>query len=128
MKPETHELVKYRLSRSAEALEESEILYKSGYMNASVNRLYYACFYAVSALLLNEGLSSAKHSGVRSLFNQRWVKPGRVSKELGQFYRQIFDYRQKSDYTDLVFFEKKQVESLIEESKAFVNIIRSKLI
>jgi hypothetical protein len=90
MNPETGDLVKYRLSRADEALEEAELLYKSNHLNASVNRLYYACFYAVSALLLNEGLSSSKHSGIRSLFIQRWVKTGRVSKELGQFYRQIF--------------------------------------
>lgn len=128
MNPETVELVNYRLARADEALEESNILYKSGHINASVNRLYYACFYAVSALLLNEGLSSAKHSGVRSLFNQHWVKPGRVSIELGQFYRQIFDYRQKSDYTDFVHFDKEQIKSLIEESKAFVSIIKSKIV
>lgn len=84
MNPETGKLVKYRLSRAEEALEEAEVLYKSNHLNASVNRLYYACFYAVSALLLNEGLSSSKHSGIRSLFNQHWVKTGRVSKELGQ--------------------------------------------
>lgn len=128
MNHETGELIKYRLSRAEEALEESEILYKSDYLNASVNRLYYACFYAVSALLLNEGLSSTKHSGVRSLFNQHWIKTGRVSKELGQFYRQIFDYRQNSDYMDFVSYEKEQVMSLIEESRAFVSIVKSKIL
>ncbi len=128
MNPETGDLVKYRLSRAEEALEEAEVLYKSNHLNASVNRLYYACFYAVSALLLNEGLSSSKHSGIRSLFVQRWVKTGRVSKELGQFYRQIFDYRQRSDYMDFVSYEKEQVLSLIEESKAFVFIIKSKIV
>ena len=78
MNPETGDLVKYRLSRAEGALEEAEVLYKSDYLNASVNRLYYACFYAVSALLLNEGLSSSKHSGVRSLFNQHWVNCARL--------------------------------------------------
>jgi len=128
MNPETSDLVKYRLSRAEGALEEAEVLYKSDYLNASVNRLYYACFYAVSALLLNEGLSSSKHSGVRSLFNQHWVKAGRISKELGQFYRQIFDYRQNSDYMDFVSYEKEQVMSLIEESRAFVSIVKSKIL
>lgn len=97
MNTEAGDLVKYRLFRAEEALEEAEVLYKSSHFNASVNRLYYSCFYAVSALLLNEGLNSSKHSGIRSLFVQHWVKTGRVSKELGQFYRQIFDYRQRSD-------------------------------
>jgi len=44
--------------------------------NPCVNRLYYACFYAVSALLIQQGLSSSKHTGVRSLFNRHYVKTG----------------------------------------------------
>lgn len=44
MNPENVELVNYRLARADEALEESDILYKSGHFNASINRLYYACF------------------------------------------------------------------------------------
>lgn len=128
MNHETGELIKYRLLRAEEALEEAEILYKSNYLNASENRLYYACFYSVSALLLNEGLSSSKHSGIRSLFNQHWVKTGRVSKELGPFYRQIFDYRQNSDNMDFVSYEKEQVMSLIEESREFVSIVKSKIV
>lgn len=60
-------LVAYRLRRSHEALEEARLLADHGHSNAAVNRLYYACFYAVSALLSSRGLSSARHSGVRSL-------------------------------------------------------------
>lgn len=127
MNEEVRQLISYRVSRAEESIEEAVLLFNSGHYNTSVNRLYYACFYAVSALLLTEGMSSPKHSGVRSLFNQYWVKPGRVSIELGKFYRTIFDYRQKGDYTDFVCFDEEQVELLIEESKAFINIIKGTL-
>ncbi|MFZ5645373.1 MAG: hypothetical protein ACOY46_17515 [Bacillota bacterium] len=40
----------------------------------------------------------------------------------------MFDYRQRSDYMDFVSYEKEQVMSLIEESKAFVSIIKSKIV
>ena len=39
-------LVKYRIDRAIETLAEADLLAKEGYFNASVNRLYYACFYA----------------------------------------------------------------------------------
>jgi uncharacterized protein (UPF0332 family) len=43
-------------------------------------------FLQFSALLLAKGLSSAKHSGVRALFHQNFVKESIISKELGQIY------------------------------------------
>jgi uncharacterized protein (UPF0332 family) len=64
------DLVVYRMARARETLEEAHILADSGRWNACVNRLYYACFYSVSALLLREGLSSSKHAGVRGIFNR----------------------------------------------------------
>ncbi|GAB6180167.1 HEPN domain-containing protein [Desulfotomaculum defluvii] len=127
MNEEILQLINYRLSRAEESIEEAALLFNSGHFNTSVNRLYYACFYAVSALLPTEGMSSPKHSGIRSLFNQYWVKPGRISIELGKFYRTIFDYRQKGDYTDFVCFDIEQVDLLIEETKAFVQIIKGRL-
>jgi len=83
MREETRALVIYRSDRARESLEEANVLLDKGYGNTFVNRLYYACFYAVSALLLSRGLSSAKHSGVRSLFHQNFIKPGLVEVELG---------------------------------------------
>jgi uncharacterized protein (UPF0332 family) len=65
--------------------------------NPCVNRLYYACFYAVSALLLRHGFSSSKHTGVRSLFNRHFVKTGKISKALAQIYNDLFARRQESD-------------------------------
>jgi uncharacterized protein (UPF0332 family) len=81
VKEETRTLILYRLERAHESLDEANILMERGHANTFVNRLYYACFYAVSALLLTKELSSAKHSGVRSLFHQNFVKEGIVSKE-----------------------------------------------
>ena len=67
------DLIAYRLMRAHETLEDACILANEERWNACVNRLYYACFYAVSALLLTDGLSSSKHTGVRSLFNRYYV-------------------------------------------------------
>ena len=50
MTPERRALIVYRLERARQALVEAEALLKIGHANACVNRLYYANFYAVSAL------------------------------------------------------------------------------
>ncbi len=85
-----------------------------------MNRAYYACFYAVSALLLAEGHSSPKHSGVRALFDQHWIVSGRLPKSMGRFYRQLFDSRQKGDYADLVTFDRADVNAWVHKAAKFV--------
>lgn len=115
--------IRYRMQRAFETLREAELLLDSGLVSGAVNRIYYACFYAVSALLVSEGYSSAKHSGVMSLFDQHWIKPGSVPKEAGTFYHFIFKHRQRSDYGDLVLYERQEVEKWLAEAKLFVERI-----
>jgi hypothetical protein len=93
MKKEIRTLVLYRLNRADESLEEALILLERDHINTFVNRLYYACFYAVTALLLSKVLSSSKHSGVRALFHQNFVKNGLINKEMGKYYDKLFDTR-----------------------------------
>jgi len=117
------ELFFYRLERAQETLEDARILANSERWNACVNRLYYACFYAVSALLIKEGYSSSKHTGVRSLFNLHFVKTGVVPKELARIYNDLFERRQESDYTDFITFKESQVQPLIPQAEEFLERI-----
>jgi uncharacterized protein (UPF0332 family) len=43
------ELVKYRLQRAIDTLEDAKILADNQRWNSSINRLYYASYYAVTA-------------------------------------------------------------------------------
>jgi len=123
MKEEILALINYRLERAHETLEEARILLEQGHANTYVNRLYYACFYALSALLLTKGFSSAKHSGIRSLFHQNFVKSGLVDQELGQLFDKLYDNRQKGDYADLFRFDLDVVRNWYEEARKFVETI-----
>ncbi len=106
-----------------ETLEEAEVLSSTGHWNACVNRLYYACFYAVSALLSKHDLSSSKHSGVRSFFNRHFVKTGIISKETAEIYNSLFERRQEGDYEVFVKFEEDDVKPWIKETETFVNAV-----
>ncbi len=50
------DLVKYRLEKAHEALEQVKGVCGLGYWNLGANRLYYAAYYASSALLINTGI------------------------------------------------------------------------
>ncbi len=128
MKEDTlQELVAYRLRRAVETLEEARIMESTNHWNACANRLYYAAFYAVSALLAKDGLAATKHSGIKALFNRHYVKTGKVSKDKGRLYNRLFDLRQEGDYLDFVSLDKEKVAPLVETTADFIETIRSLL-
>lgn len=96
------ELVRYRMERAWETLEEARLMYSSNHLHGAANRLYYACFYAVCALLAQHEMSSSKHGGVRSLFNRHFVKEKKISVAFGKFYSRLFDNRTEGDYGDML--------------------------
>ncbi len=75
-----------RLERAYEAMAEAKVLMDAHHLIGAVNRFYYACFYAVTAL------------GVRSLFNFHFVKGGAIAQALGKFYGDLFDARHSGNF------------------------------
>ena len=68
------EIIKYRRERAKETLEDAKILFENKRLRSTVNRIYYALFYEVTALLFSRNLSSPKHSGIISIFNKEFIK------------------------------------------------------
>jgi len=123
MSQELKDLVAYRLMRAKEAMDDAKILFENNKLFSTVNRIYYAMFYAVNGLLLLKGLSSAKHSGVLGLFNKEIVLPGMMGREWGKFYNAMFAFRQKADYKDFVTFETEDVKEWIDKGSEFIVMI-----
>lgn len=120
---EREELVKYRIVRSRETFNEVTILVENKLWNTAVNRLYYACFYAVTALLVNNDIGAQTHAGVRQMFGLHFVKTGIIGKEIGNFYTDIFDLRQTGDYDDFIDFDEQRVLELIEPAAKLITQI-----
>ena len=68
MTPEQRfDIVLYRLNSAKSLLDEIKDHIERGYYNTAMNRMYYACFYAVSGLLLQSEIDGVKsHEGVTS--------------------------------------------------------------
>lgn len=131
MTGEERAVVAYRLSRAREAIDEATLLFDAGHLNTYVNRLYYACYYALSALLLAEGIATSRHAQARALLHQRFVKPGTIPMEMGQHFDRLFDNRQKGDYADFTLFRAEEVSEWLVETRSFVScaedLLREKL-
>lgn len=50
--------IRYRLEKAQEVYQAALILYEAEQWNSVINRLYYACFYSASAMLLYKNISA----------------------------------------------------------------------
>lgn len=115
------DLIRYRQDKSRETLEDAHILFRAGRLFSALNRIYYSLFYEVMALLLTKDLSSARHTGIRALFNEHFVKTGMVTVEQGRFFSRIYDFRQKGDYADYVQFEEAKIKEWLAQAESFID-------
>jgi len=94
-------LIAYRLTQARDSIREADVLDQSGMSRRSVmNRLYYAMFYAVLALLQEKEMGTSKHSGAIALFDREYVKTGAFPKEMSKALHRAFELRQKGDYME----------------------------
>ena len=113
-------LVAYRLKKAKETFAEIPILIENNLWRNAANRLYYACFYAANALLINDGHQTNTHSGVKSVLSMYYVKENKIDKSLIKTYGRLFNMRQRGDYEDCVIIEDDDITPLIEPAKKFI--------
>lgn len=112
-----------RMGRAEETLQVARLVLGEGFGHAVVNRLYYACFYAVEALLASEQRSARTHKGARMLFNKHFVKTGRFPDEQARFYNTLFEKRVESDYEAFVSVDLGDARSWLPRAETFVETV-----
>jgi uncharacterized protein (UPF0332 family) len=105
---------RYRMNTAFKTYEAAKVLADHGFWNSALNRLYYAAFYALNALLTMHGLDTRSHSGVKSLFSLHFIKTGKVDKKFGRIFAELYDWRQKGDYENLFDYDENSVKPLFE--------------
>lgn len=112
--------IKYRIGRAKETIEEVRVHIDNRFWNTAINRMYYACFYAVSALLARDKIDVSSHSGVRQKFGENFVKSGLIDRDLAKHFTELFEKRQKVDYNDFYDFDEETVMRLYPVSQRFI--------
>ena len=118
---ERNALVAYRIEKAKTTLVEAKGIANLKYWNAAANRLYYAAYYMVSALLIQNGLSAQSHAGVIRLFSLHFVKTQKISNEFGKAYSQLFELRLTGDYDDLYNLDEERVTPFLKLTENFIN-------
>lgn len=94
------EIVRYRLEKAERTFQEAVGCIRCGFVETSANRLYYAAYYAVSALLIAYGLQVRTHNGIIQMFGLIFIKTKVLDRKMGTVYNQLFSLRLTGDYED----------------------------
>jgi len=121
------EYVKYRIESARKTFQAAKVLSDNGFWNSAVNRLYYAVFYAVNALLVLNEIQTKSHSSTKSQFALHFVKSGRFDKKYGRFLSELFDWRQKGDYENIFDYNSDLVEQLFEPTLEMIELIEKEI-
>ena len=127
-----HDEVALYINEAHEMLRVAQLTLDNDFYTSSINRSYYAVFYAANALLAMKGLSRSKHSGVISAFRQEFIKTGIFSSEYSRIYGRLLEDRNEGDYALESSASQEDAEFSLNEARRFVRevekwLVRNKL-
>jgi len=117
---ERKSVVQFRIEKAKKSFSEIALLTDNALWQTAMNRLYYACYYAVSALLIQNGIEAKTHHGVINQMGLHLVRTGVLSSTQGKLYQRLFELRQTGDYSDWIILEENDVKSLVEPAEKFI--------
>ena len=117
--------VRLRLEQAHESLIEAETLKNNGLFRGTINRAYYAMFYAVMALAVQKNYVTSKHSGMITFFDKEYIKTNIFPAELSRSLHLGFDRRQSSDYGEIWTVDEEEASTGLDQAIAFVQAIEA---
>jgi len=121
------EVVRYRIENAQHTLAEVTVLIQNEFYNTAANRMYYACYYAASALLVANNIVTKSHDGVRQMLNMHFIKTGKLPSYFGRNYNQLFSARSTGDYDDLFNHDADSIERLYPLAQEFVSAVKEQV-
>ena len=124
---ERYDIVSYRIECAEKTLGEIDNLLALKYYNNAANRMYYACYYAVSALLIAHGIITKSHDGVKQMFGMHFIRTGVFPSSCGKDYSNLFEARLTGDYEDLFNHDEVSTAKLYPKAKELVAAVKEKV-
>lgn len=95
--------------------------------DAAANRLYYAVFHAVNALLIHDKHEVRTHHGAGMLFRQTYIKTGIWEEQFSDTFTLLQTMREKSDYNCSFDATRGLIEPLFAPSKKMIDTVTERV-
>ena len=113
------EYIQLKMGKAKESLLIASSMILDKHFSFAINRIYYAVFYAVSALIYTKKLYPKSHTGLKTLFNREFILPGLIKHDYEKFYSAIFAKRMEADYADIFEISSDNVKEYYNEAKFY---------
>lgn len=117
-------VVELELEKADQTFEEIEILANAGRWSGAANRLYYAVFHAVNALLISDGHQTNTHKGSHAVFALHYIKTGLFPSEFGRLYNNLQTMRENSDYNCVYNVTEQEIRDGIIPARQLIEKIK----
>ena len=115
------------IEKARRSLKNARMSLEAGDFDFAASRAYYAMFYAAETLLSKLGLTFAKHSGVITEFNRRFIKTELLSRAHAEAFRKAFDLRIVGDYEYGIEVPRESAVEAIDAADAFLRDVETHL-
>ena len=120
-------VVGLELEKADKFLSQADAVATLGIWDVVANRIYYAVFHAVSALLINDHVEVRSHKGAGLMFGQKYVLPGIFTADDGRLYAKLQDLREKSDYNLVYQSDEAEMAPLLDKTKELISRIKARI-
>jgi len=120
-------MVELEIERAEKIIQQFPTLVEHQYWDTLTNRMYYAAFHAVSALLISNAMPVRSHKGAIIVFNKEFVRTGIFTMDEGRLFSQLEGLRERGDYNCFINASEEEIVPLIAPLKALVKKIKSKV-
>lgn len=115
-------VVNLEYEKALQILSQIDALKELKFWDTIANRLYYAVFHAVSALLIHDGHQVKSHKGVVQVFGLNYIVTRVFSLEEGKLYSRLQTLREEGDYNCYIQADA-DIELMIEPARRFIDHI-----
>lgn len=116
-------MVEHESQKARRTFAQALSLSRDGFWDGVANRLYYASFHAINALLIHNGQSIRTHHGAGALFRQIYIKTGVLPVDVSEHYSILQTMRDKADYNCSFDATQDIVEPLIEPTRQLIETV-----
>ena len=117
-------IVNLELEKSDRTFEDVLFCAREGKWEAAANRLYYALFHAISALLICDSYQVKSHRGIMSMFGEHYVKTEVFSKQDGSLLSELVIMRDNADYNCFFEADEEKLTPYLNPTKLLIDKIK----
>lgn len=116
-------IVDLEIEKANRTYDAAHIMVDNEHWESAANRLYYALFHAVNALLIHDGHKVNTHKGSHAMFGQYYIKTGKLPRLFSSIYQKLEAIRDEGDYNWSYSVSPEDIQEKLLPAKEMIDTI-----